>query len=142
MWEKKRKYQSRTQDVTKFGFNNAYVSGTLNLQQLRLSRYIKKDFYTCRTWSLTQKWAAKPIGNTSDITLKTWVTTHSKIMSTIAQERVEHNSSRRSWEEYHEWSSWENREKLDWAWTKIWLIECINILIFLSIWIWLVSSLE
>jgi hypothetical protein len=44
MWEKKRKDQSRTQDVTKFGFNNAYVIGTLNLQQLRLSLYIKKKF--------------------------------------------------------------------------------------------------
>jgi hypothetical protein len=42
--ENKRKDQSRTQDVTEFGFNNAYVSGTLNLQQLRLSRCIKKKF--------------------------------------------------------------------------------------------------
>jgi hypothetical protein len=41
--------QSRTQDVTEFGFNNAYISGTLNLQQLRLRRYIKNGFYTCRT---------------------------------------------------------------------------------------------
>jgi hypothetical protein len=76
MWEKKSKDKTRTQDVTKFDFNNAYVSGTLNLQQLRLRRYIKKGFYTCRTWSLTQKWVAKPIGNTSDNTLKMWVTTH------------------------------------------------------------------
>jgi hypothetical protein len=52
---KKRQDQSRTQDVTEFGFNNVYVSGTLNLQQLRLSRYIKKYFHTCRTWYLTQK---------------------------------------------------------------------------------------
>jgi hypothetical protein len=29
--EKKRKDQTRTQDVTEFGLNNAYVSGTLNL---------------------------------------------------------------------------------------------------------------
>jgi hypothetical protein len=41
---KKSKDKIRTQDVTEFGFNNAYVSGTLNLQQLRLSRYIKKKF--------------------------------------------------------------------------------------------------
>jgi hypothetical protein len=34
---------------------NAYVSETLNLQQLRLSRNTKKQFYTCITWSLTQK---------------------------------------------------------------------------------------
>jgi hypothetical protein len=70
MCENKSKDKTRTQDVTEFGFNNAYVSGTLNLQQLRLSRYIKKYFYTCRT-SLIQKWVAKPIGNTSDNTLKT-----------------------------------------------------------------------
>jgi hypothetical protein len=44
MWEKKSKDKIRTQYVTEFGFNNAYVSGTLNLQQLRLSRYIKKEF--------------------------------------------------------------------------------------------------
>jgi hypothetical protein len=31
MWEKKTKNKIRTQDVTKFGFNNAYVSETLNL---------------------------------------------------------------------------------------------------------------
>jgi hypothetical protein len=53
MWEKKSKDKTRTQDVTEFGFNNAYVFGILNLQQLRLSRYIKNFFYTCRTWSLT-----------------------------------------------------------------------------------------
>jgi hypothetical protein len=44
--ENKRKDQSRTQDVTEFDFNNAYVSGTLNLQQLRLSRCIKKKVFT------------------------------------------------------------------------------------------------
>jgi hypothetical protein len=31
MWEKKSKDKTKTQDVTEFGFNNAYVSGTLNL---------------------------------------------------------------------------------------------------------------
>jgi hypothetical protein len=30
IWEKK-KDKIRTQDITEFGFNNAYVSGTLNL---------------------------------------------------------------------------------------------------------------
>jgi hypothetical protein len=43
---KKSKDKIRTQDVTESGFNNAYVSGTLNLQQLRLSRYIKKKAFT------------------------------------------------------------------------------------------------
>jgi hypothetical protein len=54
MRKKKSKDKTRTQDVTEFGFNNAYVSGTLNLQQLRLSRCIKNGFYTCRIWSLTK----------------------------------------------------------------------------------------
>jgi hypothetical protein len=78
---KKRKDQSRTQDITEFGFNNAYVSETLNLQQLKLSRYIKKNI---------QKWAAKPIDNTSDNTLK--------IMSdNTLKTRSEYYSSKKSW---------------------------------------------
>jgi hypothetical protein len=48
----KKKNQTRTQDVTEFGLKMP-VSGTLNLQQLRLSRNTKNQFYTCRTWSLT-----------------------------------------------------------------------------------------
>jgi hypothetical protein len=86
MWEKKSKDKTRTQDVTEFGFNNAYVSGILNLQQLRLSRYIKKCFYTCRTWSL-KKWAAKPVGNQSDNTLKKGELSHTQ--------KGEHYSSKR-----------------------------------------------
>jgi hypothetical protein len=31
---------------------------------------LKTSFYTCRTWFLTQKWAAKPIDNKNDNTLK------------------------------------------------------------------------
>jgi hypothetical protein len=89
MRRKKRKNLSRTQDVTEVGFNNAYVSETLNLQQLMLSRYSKNDFYTCRTWSLTQKWAAKPIGNTSDNTLK-------NMSDNTLKTRNEHYSSKRS----------------------------------------------
>jgi hypothetical protein len=42
MWEKKIKDQIRTQDVTEFDLKNTYVSETLNLQQLRLSRNTKK----------------------------------------------------------------------------------------------------
>jgi hypothetical protein len=55
MWENKSRDKIRTQNVIEFDFNNVYVSGTLNLQQLRLSLYIKKKFYICRTWPLTQK---------------------------------------------------------------------------------------
>jgi hypothetical protein len=62
------------------------------------------------------------------------VTTHSKQeVRTTAQQGFEHNNSREYFQEDHERSSWENREKLDWAWTKIWLIECINILSYLSL---------
>jgi hypothetical protein len=85
----RKKEQSRTQDVTEFGFNNVYVSGTLNLQQLRLSRYIKNIFYTCRTWSLTQKWVVKPIDNTSDNTLK-------NMSDNTLKTRNEHYNSKRS----------------------------------------------
>jgi hypothetical protein len=42
------------------------------------------------------------------------VTTHSKQeVNTTAQKRVEHNNSREYFQEDHEGSSWENREKLD-----------------------------
>jgi hypothetical protein len=62
------------------------------------------------------------------------VITHSKQeVSTIAQKGVDHNSSREYFQEDHKSSSWDNREKLDWAWTKNWLIECINILSYLSL---------
>jgi hypothetical protein len=54
-------------------------------------------------------------------------------VSTTAQKGVEHNSSRERFQEDHEWSNWENRKKLDWAWTKILLIERINILSYLSL---------
>jgi hypothetical protein len=42
------------------------------------------------------------------------VTTHSKQeVSTTTQKGVEHNSSRECFQEDHEGSSWENREKLE-----------------------------
>jgi hypothetical protein len=69
MREKKKKSNKNTR-CNRVRFKNAYVSRTPNLQQLRLSRNTKNQFYTCRTWSLTQKWAAKPISNKSDNTLK------------------------------------------------------------------------
>jgi hypothetical protein len=74
MWEKKSKNKTRTKDVMEFGFNNAYVYGTLNIQQLRLSRYIKNSFYNCRTWSLTKMGCQAEWQHTQ----KGWVTTHSK----------------------------------------------------------------
>jgi hypothetical protein len=151
MWEKKRKDQSRTQDLTEFGFNNAYVSETLNLQQLRLSRYIKKYFYTCRTWSLTQ--------NELPRLSITRVTTHSKrewqhtqnVSDNTLKTRSEHYSSKRSWAqqlkrmfsrrsrriklgEYKEARLSLNKDLANWVYQYLDFS--------LSLWIWLVSSLE
>jgi hypothetical protein len=55
------------------------------------------------------------------------VTTHSKKNKWqytqkgkhYSSKRVEHYSSRKRLQEDHEGSSWENREKLDWTWTRI-----------------------
>jgi hypothetical protein len=52
-----------------------------------------------------QKWVAKPIGNTSDNTLKNVSDNTLKNVSTTSQKGVEHNSSRRCFQEDHEGSS-------------------------------------
>jgi hypothetical protein len=49
---KKKKRSNKNKRCNGVRLKNAYVSGTLNLQKLRLSRNTKKQFYTCRTWSL------------------------------------------------------------------------------------------
>jgi hypothetical protein len=48
-----------------------------------------------------------------------WVTTHSKCEWQHTQEKGKHYNSKEYFQEDHEGSSWENREKQDWAWTKI-----------------------
>jgi hypothetical protein len=86
---KKSKDKIRTQDVTEFVFNNAYVSGTLNLQQLRLNQYIKKNF-TLVELSPLHKNGLPSLSVTRVTThLKTWVTT--------LKIRSEHYSLKRSW---------------------------------------------
>jgi hypothetical protein len=82
-----------------------------------LAEILKIQFYTCRTWSLTQKWDAKTIGNKNDNTLKKMSDNSLKTRSEWqhTQEKDEHYSSRNILQEDHEGSSWENREKLDWA---------------------------
>jgi hypothetical protein len=88
MWEKKRKDQIRTQDVTEFDFKHVYVFGTLNLQQLRLRRNTKNSFILVQLGSLHKN----GLPNLS----VTRVTTHSKRvsdnthkkMSTTAQENI------------------------------------------------------
>jgi hypothetical protein len=83
IWEKKRKYQTKTQDVTEFGFKNAYVSGTLNLQQLRLSRNTKNSFTLVELGLLHKNWL--PSLSVTRVTThsKRWVTTHSKNMNWV-----------------------------------------------------------
>jgi hypothetical protein len=55
----------------------------------KIFTFVELDPYT--------KWAAKPIGNKSNNTLKRWVTTHSKIRSEWqhTQEKDEHYNSRK-----------------------------------------------
>jgi hypothetical protein len=96
--KKKRKDQIRTQNVTKFGLKMLTSSGLSTSNNWDWAETLKQ-FYTCRTWSLTQKWAVKSIGNKNDNTLK----------------NDEYYSSRKLLQEDHEGSNWENREKLDWA---------------------------
>jgi hypothetical protein len=68
--ENKKKISNKNTRCNEVQLKNAYFSGTPNLQQLRLSQNTKNQFYTYRIWSITQKWAAKPIGNKSDNKLK------------------------------------------------------------------------
>jgi hypothetical protein len=86
---KKKKRSNKNTGCNEVRLKNVYVSGTLNLQQLRLSQNTKKYLYTCRTWSLTQKWVAKPINNKSNNTLKNVSdNTLKKKVITTAQEMV------------------------------------------------------
>jgi hypothetical protein len=52
---KEKKRSIKNTRCNRVRLKNTYVSGTPNLQQLRLSRNTKNEFYTCRTWSLIQK---------------------------------------------------------------------------------------
>jgi hypothetical protein len=116
MWEKKRKDQTRTQDVTEFGFKNVYVSGTLNLQQLRLSRNTKNNFTLVELDPLHKNGLSSQSVTRVTTHSKRWVTTHSKTRSEWQYtQKGEHYSSRKYLQEDHEGSSWENREKLGWA---------------------------
>jgi hypothetical protein len=75
-------------------------------------------------------------------TQKGWALQLKKELSTTAQERVKHNSSRKYFQEDHEGSSWENREKLDWAWIRIWLNWVYQNLDFLSLSLNMASKLS
>jgi hypothetical protein len=114
IWEKKRKDQIRTQYVTEFDLKMSTSSGFSTSNNWAWAETLKKWFYTCRTWSLIQKWVVKPINNKSDNTLKK--------VSDNTLKKCEHYSSRKvsttahnSLQVDHEQSSWENGEKLDWV---------------------------
>jgi hypothetical protein len=93
---KMRKDQTRTQDVTEFGLKMPTSPGLSTSNNWGWAETLKNNF-TLIELGLLQKWAAKPIDNKSDNTLKKgWVTTHSKQevsdntlkkVSTTAQER-------------------------------------------------------
>jgi hypothetical protein len=85
IWEKKRKDQTRTQDVTEFGFKNVNVSETLNLQQLRLSRNTKNSFTLVDFGSLYKNGLLSLSVTRVTTHSKIWVTTHSK-------QEVSHNT--------------------------------------------------
>jgi hypothetical protein len=67
---KEKKRLNKNTRCNRVRLKNVYVSGTLNLQQLRLSRNTKNSFTLVELGPLHKKWAAKPIGNKSDNTLE------------------------------------------------------------------------
>jgi hypothetical protein len=88
IWEKKRKDQTRTQDVTEFGLKMSTSSGLSTSNQLRLSRNTKNSF-TLVELGLLHKNGLSSLSVTRVTThSKRWVTTHSKKVSTTAQENV------------------------------------------------------
>jgi hypothetical protein len=88
MWEYKKKRINKNTRCNGVRLKNAYVSGTLNLQQLRLSRYTKNNFTLVELGplhknelpSLSVTRVTTHSKRVSDNTLKNkkWVTTHSK----------------------------------------------------------------
>jgi hypothetical protein len=96
---KKKKRSNNNTKCNRVRLKNAYVSGTLNLQQLRLSRNNKNRFTLVELGPLHKK--------------SEWQ--HTQKGEHYSSKMVEHYNSRKRLQEDHEGSSWENREKLDWA---------------------------
>jgi hypothetical protein len=99
--KKEKKRSNKNTRCNGVRFKNAYVSGTPNLQQFWLSQNTKKQFYTCRTWPLTQKWATKPIGNKSNNTLKKVSdnTLKTKMSDNTLKKKNEHYNSKKVYKE-------------------------------------------
>jgi hypothetical protein len=105
IWEKKKKRSNKNIRCNGVRLKNTYVSGTLNLQQLRLSRNTKNNFTlvelgplhknglsslsVIRVTTHSKRWVTTHS--------KRWVTTHSKIKSEWqhTQEKGKHYNSRK-----------------------------------------------
>jgi hypothetical protein len=113
-YEKRKKISNKNTRCNRVRLKNAYVSKTLNLQQLRLIRNTKNSFTLVELGPLHK--------NGLPSLSVTRVTAHSKRVSdntlknvSITAQKSEHYNSRKCLQEDHKWSSWENREKLDWV---------------------------
>jgi hypothetical protein len=107
---KEKKRSNKNIRCNRVRLKNAYVCRTLNLQQLRLSWNTKNSF------TLVELIELGPLHKNRLPSLSVIrVTTHSKRVSDNTLKKDEHYSSRKYLQENHEGSSWENREKLDWA---------------------------
>jgi hypothetical protein len=108
----------------------------------------KKGFYTCRTWSLTKMGCQAYRWQEWQHTQERWVTTNSKCEWQHTQERWVTTHSKCEWQHSQEKVSTTaqkiifkkitkdqvgriERRKIELE-TKIWLIECINLLNYLS----------
>jgi hypothetical protein len=105
---KKKKNQTRTQYVTEFELKMLTSPEFLTSNNWNWAEILKISFTLVELGPLHKKWAAKPIGNKSDNTLKNMSDNTLKNVSTTAQEmftrRVDHKGS-----------SLENGDKLDWV---------------------------
>jgi hypothetical protein len=84
MWEKKRKYQIRTQDVTKFGLKMSTFSGLSNSNNWGWAKTLKNSFTLVELGPLHKN--ELPSLSITRVTThsKMWVTTHSRKVNTIA----------------------------------------------------------
>jgi hypothetical protein len=149
IWEKKRKKSNNNTRCNGVRLKNAYVSGTLNLQQLRLRRNTKNSFTLVELGPLHKnglsslsvirmtthsKCEWQHTQNVSDNTLKKMSTTTQKELSTTAQENIIRRSWRIKLGEQREARLSLNKNLTNWVFQSLELS--------LSLCIWLVSSLK
>jgi hypothetical protein len=157
---KEKKISNKNTKCNRVPLKNAYVSETLNFQQLRLSRNTKKNSFTLvELGSYIQKWVVKSIGNKSDNTLKKvsdntlknkkWVTTHSRKVSTTTQERWALQLKKGEYNSSKQFTSRSRKIKLE-KWREVrlslnknltnWMF--LSLRLSISLCIWRVSPLE